>query len=71
VTIDDKTAAIRLLIRRHIYPRDVQEQDRKNADRISKRGFRGNISLQQGNVQTEEDLDRERQAYREKRQGKQ
>jgi hypothetical protein len=64
--INEKTIALRLLIRRGVTPADIRNSERRTIDEIFRRTARGNISMQNGDVFTQEDLDRERDERRAK-----
>ena len=61
---DERRLALRLLLRRGINSIDEKAENEAIAGTVIRRFARGNLSLQQGNVITAEDLDRGRAALR-------
>ena len=64
--IDDRTAALRLLLRRGVEPRDVVKADQALFGANATRTARGNISMHLGNVLTGADLDQAKAVRRAK-----
>ncbi len=61
---NERTIALRALLRRGIKSIDAAAENDAIADNVIRRFARGNLSLQQGNMITAEDLDRGRAAMR-------
>ncbi len=61
---NERTLAIRLLLKRGITPIDAAAEDDEIADSVIRRFTRGNVSMQQGNLLMEDDLERGRDAIR-------